>query len=93
MSRLIGLYPAAWRARYGDELLAKTVGEIRSETGADREDAPATAGDVVRATAWGVLGLIVGTVLLLTLLPLVPIGLLAGNLAKLSSRDGAAGTG
>jgi hypothetical protein len=71
-----------YRYAYGDELLAKSVAEIRSETGADRDETPATAGDVLRAISWGIVGMLVGTLLFLTLLPLAPIGIVVSNLAR-----------
>ncbi|MGZ3417998.1 MAG: hypothetical protein ACXVEE_09050 [Polyangiales bacterium] len=74
-----------YRYPYGDALLDKTVGELRTEVGADREDQPATTGDVLRAISWGILGFFVGMLLFWTMLPLVPIGIVVGNLARRSS--------
>lgn len=71
-----------YRYAYCDALLAKTVAEIRTETGADRSDAAATVGDVVRAISWGILGVLVGTLLFGMLLPLAPIGFVITNLAR-----------
>jgi hypothetical protein len=71
-----------YRYAYGDELLAKTVAEIRAETGAARGEAPATIGDVLRAISWGILGTVVGTLLFTMLLPLAPIGFVITNLAR-----------
>jgi hypothetical protein len=71
-----------YRYAYGDELLAKTVAEIRSETGAAREEERAAPGDVLRAIAWGIAGIFVGTLLFAMLLPLAPIGFVITNLAR-----------
>jgi len=63
-----------YRHVFDDALLARTVGEMRTELGLDRDPGPATMGDRLAAVFWFLLGSATGWTLLALLLPLAPIG-------------------
>ncbi len=71
-----------YRYTFDEQLLDRSIGELRRELALDREPGPATVGDYVAAAPWTALGLLVGTLTLWLLLPLVPIGYLAGRLVR-----------
>ena len=87
-SRTVAAYARGRRSNnlYGhvfdDALLDRNLGEVRRELSLEREPSPTTAGDVAFALLWGALGLVLGTLLFLLVLPLAPIGYLAGKLAR-----------
>ncbi len=76
-----------YRRTFDDTLLSTTVGDIRREVGADAGDgARGTATDVALAVVWAHIGWLVGTLLSCVLLPLVPVGIVVGNLARRAAR-------
>lgn len=70
-----------YRYTFDDALLDRKVGDMRRELELEG-DKRATAGDVALAALTFVLGLLVGTLTFLTVLPLAPFGYLAGRLFR-----------
>lgn len=71
-----------YRHTFDDRLLDRTIGEVRRELALDVEPGRATALDLGLAALFTALGLLVGTLTLWLLLPLAPIGYLAGKLFR-----------
>jgi hypothetical protein len=75
-----------YRTTCDEALLARTVGDVRSDLGLASEPGPARASDVLAYVGFVAIGLVVGSSLLAVLAPLAPIGWIALQIAARKRR-------